>query len=67
MSYFVLFFCILLLVIYMEAEVDHYLGWGREGSFVCYCLPCNYEVSVGEDSSSSGCLGWAILFYCGTP
>ena len=21
----------------------------------------------GEVSSSSGCLGWATLFYCGTP
>ena len=21
----------------------------------------------GEVSSSSGCLGWAMLFYCGTP
>ena len=27
----------------------------------------NYLVSVGEVSSSSGCLGWATLFYCGTP
>ena len=28
----------------------------------------NYAVSVGEVSSSSGCLGWATLFfYCGTP
>ena len=24
-------------------------------------------VSVGEDSSYSGCLGWATLLYCGTP
>ena len=30
-------------------------------------LTCNYVVSVGEVSSSSGCLGWATLFYCGTP
>ena len=28
---------------------------------------CNYVVSVGEFSSSSGYLGWATLFYCGTP
>ena len=28
---------------------------------------CDYLVSVGEVSSSSGCLGWATLFYCGTP
>ena len=26
-----------------------------------------YVVSVGEVSSFSGCLGWATLFYCGTP
>ena len=28
---------------------------------------CNYVVSVGVASSSSGCLGLATLFYCGTP
>ena len=27
----------------------------------------NYVVSVGEVCSSSGCLGWAMLCYCGTP
>ena len=34
-----------------------------------YLLPftCNYVVSVGKVSSSSGCLGWATLIYCGTP
>ena len=30
-------------------------------------LSCNYVASVGEVSSSSVCLGWAMLFYCGTP
>ena len=25
------------------------------------------NLSAGEVSSSSGCLGWATLFYCGTP
>ena len=30
-------------------------------------LNCNYVGSVGGVSSSSGCLGWATLFYCGTP
>ena len=35
---------------------------------ICLLLfTCNYVVSVGEVSSSSGCLGWATLFYCGTP
>ena len=27
----------------------------------------NYVVSVGELSSSSGCLGWATLFYVALP
>ena len=27
----------------------------------------DYVVSVGEVFYSSGCLGWATLFYCGTP
>ena len=27
----------------------------------------NYVVTVGEVSSSSGCLGWATLFYRDTP
>ena len=30
---------------------------------ICLLLfTCNYVVSVGEVSSSSGCLGWATLF-----
>ena len=34
---------------------------------ICLLLfTCNYVVSVGEVSSSSGCLGWATLFYCDT-
>ena len=39
-----------------------------EEELICMLLfTCNYVVSVGEVSSSSGCLGWATLFYCGTP
>ena len=35
---------------------------------VCLLLfTCNYVDSVGEISSSSGCLVWATLFYCGIP
>ena len=35
---------------------------------ICLLLfTCNYVVLFGEVSSSSGCLGWATLFYCGTP
>ena len=34
---------------------------------ICLLLfTCNYVVSVGEVSSFSGCLRWAMLFYCGT-
>ena len=35
---------------------------------ICLLLfTCNYLDSVGEVSSSSGCLGWATLFYCCNP
>ena len=63
MSYFV-FFCWLF---FMLAVVDQ-LPRLRKRELVCLLLfTCNYVVSFGEVSSSSGCLGWATLFYCGTP
>ena len=31
------------------------------------CIPVIMCFLLGEVSSSSGCLGWATLFYCGTP
>ena len=34
--------------------------------FVSFCLLQNF-LSVGEVCSSSECLGWATLFYCGNP
>ena len=34
---------------------------------VCCCLPVVVWFLFGEVSSSSGCLGWDTLFYCGTP
>ena len=40
---------------------------GEERAFVCCCLPVNMWFLFGEVSSSSGCLGWATLLYCGTP
>ena len=41
---------------------------GEERELICLLLfTCNYVVSVGDVSSSSGCLGWATVFYCGTP
>ena len=39
-----------------------------EKRLICLLLfTCNFVVFVGEVSSSSGCLGRATLFYCGTP
>ena len=35
--------------------------------FYLGCLPVIMWFLFGEVSSSSGCLGWATLFYCGTP
>ena len=44
------------------------LPWVRKRELICLLLfTCNFVVSVGEVSSSSRCLGWAMLFYCGTP
>ena len=40
---------------------------GEERASLSTVVYCNYVVSVWEASSSSGCLGWATLFYCGTP
>ena len=41
---------------------------GEDRAIICLLLfTCNYVVSVREVSSSSGCLGWAALFYCDTP
>ena len=41
---------------------------GEERELVCLLsFTCNYVVSVRRGSSSSECLGWATLFYCGIP
>ena len=40
---------------------------GEEGANLSAIVTGNYVVSVGEVSSSSVCLGWATIFYCGTP
>ena len=45
----------------------NYLHLGRESSFVCYCLLVIILFLFGEVSSSSWCLGWAALFYRGSP
>ena len=60
-------FCILLLVIYMLVVGDQLPRFGNRELICLLLFTCNYMVSVGEVSSSSGCLGWATLFYCGTP
>ena len=63
MSYFVFF------VGYLYVSCSGSISSIREErELICLLLfTCNYMVSVGEVSSSSGCLGWATLFYCGTP
>ena len=58
-------FCILLLVIYMQAEADLLPQFGKR-ELVCLLLftcNCSYVVSVWRGSSSSGYLGRAVLFY----
>ena len=37
------------------------------GEETAYLFTCYYVVSIGEVSSSSGCLGRASLFNCVTP
>ena len=71
MPYFVFFCC--LFICYNEKFRSfkpwwiNYLGWVRETKFVCTSLLVIMWFLFGEVSFSSGCLGWATLFYCGTP
>ena len=49
-----------------------YVSGSRLGKRELICLllftcTCNCVVSVGEVSSSSGCLGWVTLFFHGIP
>ena len=46
--------------------VDQLPRLGKRKLICLLLFTCNYVVSVGEVSSSSGCLGWTTLFYCGT-
>ena len=39
----------------------------RELICLLLCLPVIMRFLFGKVSSSSGCLGWATLFYCNTP
>ena len=59
-------FCILLIVDYMLAVADQLPRLGKRELICLLSFTCNYAVSVREVSSSSGCLVWAALFYCGT-
>ena len=63
MSYSVFCFCLLIC-----KRLCILLSRLRKRGLTCLLLiTCYYVVSFGEVSSSSGCFGWATLFYCGTP
>ena len=47
--------------------MDQLPPFGKRALIRLLLFTCNYVVSVGEVSSSSGCFGWATLFNCGTP
>ena len=56
--------CILLLFIYIYVNGSGSItSVGEERAN----LPVIMWFLFGEVSSFSGCLGWATLFYCGTP
>ena len=58
--------CILLSVIHTKAVVDQFPPLGKKELIYLLLFTRSYVVSVGEVCSSSGCLGLATLFYCGT-
>ena len=49
------------------AVVDQLPILGKRELICLLLFACKCMVSIGEVSSSSGFLGWATLFYCGTP
>ena len=52
----------------MSAVADQLPRLGKRELVCLLSFTCGYVVSLfGEVSSSSGCLGLAALFYCGTP
>ena len=58
MSLFVFFCCLFI------CKRDQLPRLGKRQLICLLLFTCNYVVSVfGEVSSSSGCLGWATLFY----
>ena len=51
------------LTVHSRKIIDSFtIGWRHR-----YILTVIMWFLFGEVSSSSGCLGWAMLFYCGTP
>ena len=63
-------YCILLLVICVLAVADQLPRSGKRELICLLSFTCNYVVSVRSGFlflSSSGCLGWAVLFNCDTP
>ena len=65
MSYLVIYTCMLAVRIdYLKCGIT---SNGEERANFSAIDICKYAISVGGYSSSSWCLGWAALFYCGTP
>ena len=46
--------------------MDQFPRLGKRELIYLLLFTRNYVVSIGEVCSSSGCLGWATLFYCVT-
>ena len=62
------FFCILLLVIYMEAVADQLPRLGKRELICLLSFTCNYVVSVRRGFLFLLVLGMGcVFFYCGTP
>ena len=61
--------CVLLLFVCVWTVVDQLPRLGKRELICLLLFTCNcvFFVWGGGGSSSSGCLGWATLFYCGTP
>ena len=59
--------CIFVVYLYVNGSGSITSVREERANFFCYCLPVIMWFLFGEASSSSGCLGWATLFYCGTP
>ena len=51
----------------MQAVVDQYPRLGKRELIYLLLFTRNFVVSLGGVCSSSGWLGLATLFYCGTP